>query len=128
VADKLKKWKDVSIKQYILAEYPKYMSKLMLETTIHGNLDLFIEGYFDGAEVGSPSVPSTYQKLLRQRIAFSKDQVLLVSHCIHNVRAARQAGIGVILVASHLEDYQALSAEDRKNFPVIRGLHELEFA
>lgn len=76
--------------------------KTILSHTNHADLSLIVDSFMD-TSMGPLEEVATYRKVLG-RLALPPEDVLLLTHSAVKGLAAHQAGLGVVLVATHRED------------------------
>ena len=84
--------KKQGIQLYLHSEMSKYVTKLAMEASIHGNLDLLVDGYFHRQTEGPLTVPTTYTNLFaKKKIPFDISETLFVSHSLSQVCTVHMA-------------------------------------
>lgn len=125
VNSQLKKWHDEKgTKLYVVSNGWADATKRFLTKTNHGNLEVLIEGHFD-TTLGSLNDPSTYDKVL-ELIKVPAENVLFLTKCAEEGRAALQAGLNSILVLTHRRNIEKLDEESKK-LPRVRSFNDLVF-
>ncbi|OTF73016.1 enolase-phosphatase E-1-like protein [Euroglyphus maynei] len=125
VAITVQRWKNnKAIKLYILSNGWSEASKRFMSKTSHGDLNLVIDDHFD-TSIGTLLNPETFTKVaatIGQRPA----DVVFLTKSAEQGKAAKQAGMNVILVLTHGAAVdQAL--EICRDIPIARTFTDIEF-
>ncbi|KAI2807764.1 hypothetical protein RDWZM_005230 [Blomia tropicalis] len=125
VAVTIQKWRcDLNVRLYILSNGWAEATKKFMSKTSHGDLNLLIEGHFDTSS-GPLTEPSTFKKVVEQ-IGANTSDVLFLTKSPEEGKAAKDAGLNVILVLTHRGSVdQALQM--CKDIPIARTFTEIEF-
>ncbi len=124
VGIQIKSWKEMDVKLYVLSNTWVEATKKFLSKTTQGDLNLMIDGHFDASD-GSLSDKETYVKLVT-KIGLTADQVLFLTKSAEEAKAAKEAGLPIVLVMTHRKNIEKLT-EEEKALPRIRSFNELEF-
>jgi enolase-phosphatase E1 len=124
VGIQVRKWKDMDIKIYVVSNTWVEGTKKFLSKTSMGDLNLMIDGHYDYS-VGSPTAAETYTKLIG-KIGQTAGDVLFLTKYPPRAKAAKDAGLKIVLVLSHRWEITKLT-EEEKAYPRIRSMNELEF-
>ncbi|XP_054165642.1 enolase-phosphatase E1-like [Oppia nitens] len=120
-----RKWKDMDVKLYVLSNGWTEFTKKALSKTTHGDLNLLIDGHFDNTE-GQLNNKETFTKLLT-KLKAKPEECLFMTKSGEEARAAKEAGISILLVLTHRKNIEKLT-EEEKQLPRIRSFNELEFS
>lgn len=124
VGIQVRKWKDMDIKIYVLSNTWVEGTKKFLSKTSMGDLNLMIDGHYDTTE-GSLTAAETYTKLIG-KIGQPAGEVLFLTKDPPQAKAAKDAGLNIVLVLTHRKAIEKLT-EEEKAYPRIRSMNELEF-
>lgn len=125
VFNRFKQWAQEAIKFYVFSNTWVEAQKTFLHNTNHGDLTNLISGYFDN-DFGQLIDPNSWRHLCTQ-IKESPQDVLFLTKAPQEARAAAEAGLSVVLVLTHRHNVKAVSEEDRRRFPYVRILNDLDW-
>ncbi|KAH7640102.1 enolase-phosphatase E1 [Dermatophagoides farinae] len=125
VAITVQRWKNTkAIKLYILSNGWAEASRKFMSKTSHGDLNLVIDDHFD-TSIGPLLNPETFTKVAA-KIGQSLADVIFLTKSAEQGKAAKQAGMNVILVLTHGPAVdQAL--EICRDIPIARTFTDIEF-
>jgi len=104
VAPQLRAWQAEGIALYVYSSGSVAAQKLFFRYSEAGDLSALFSGHFD-TENGHKREVQSYQRIA-QAIATPPDEILFLSDVVEELDAAREAGLGTVLV-DRLEDYPA---------------------
>ena len=87
----------------------------LLARTNHSDLSLIIRSFVD-TELGPMEEAATYRAVLK-RLGLGAEETLFLTHSARKAVAAHQAGLNVVMVATHRED----EARERSFSPVVQS-------
>ncbi|KAH9404923.1 Enolase-phosphatase E1 [Tyrophagus putrescentiae] len=87
----------------------------LLARTNHSDLSLIIRSFVD-TELGPMEEAATYRAVLK-RLGLGPEETLFLTHSARKAVAAHQAGLNVVMVATHRED----EARERSFSPVVQS-------
>lgn len=126
VAIQIKRWRcDFGIKLYVFSNGWTEATKRFMAKTSHGDLNLLIDDHFDNTQ-GPLTNPATFQKIL-QTIEMEPSRVLFLTKSVEEGKAAKRAGLKVVLVMTHRRTIARLSDKDLDTWQIIRTFNELSF-
>ncbi|XP_017494780.1 PREDICTED: enolase-phosphatase E1-like, partial [Rhagoletis zephyria] len=123
VAVHIQKWA-TELKLYVLSNSWAEASRKFLQKTSNGDLNALIVKQFD-TTLGQLTSPATYQNL----IAKTKDQpanTVFLTMGIDEAKAAKAAGLQVVLVLTHSEEVDAIT-DTVSDIPIARSFTQIEF-
>lgn len=125
VAIQVKKWKDEQVKIYVLSNGWAEATKKFLSKTNHGDLSPMLDGLYDAKSEGPLTDKETYTKLIG-KLGLAAGDVLLLTKAADQAKAAKEAGLAILLVLTHRKNIEKLSEEEKK-MPRVRSFNEIEF-
>lgn len=125
VPNKLKKWFAEGIKFYVFSNTWVEAQKALLKNTNHGDLTNLISGHYDN-DFGSLNEAESWRRLATD-IGQQPSDILFLTKSTTEAKAASEAGLAVCLVLTHRHNVKGVSAEDRRRFPFVRTLNELDW-
>lgn len=127
VAKNVKIWHELGIKIYIYSNAWIKSQQMFLKKTNHGSLFEMITGFFDTSDIGLPTDPNSFTKLIQQ-IAIPAGDCVFLTKGIEEGKAAKVAGVHSILVISHQHQLKRYGASDLEQFARLRSFDELLFS
>ena len=125
VAIQIKKWKEEQIKIFVLSNGWVEATKKFLSKTNHGDLGILLDGHYDSKTEGSLTDKETYTKLVG-KLQLTPADVLFLTKAADQAKAAKDAGLSILLVLTHRKNIEKLS-EEEKQMPRVRSFNEIEF-
>lgn len=122
VKENFMKWIEKGLKIYIYSSGSVEAQKLIFGYSTHGDLNVFLSGYFD-TNVGHKQEAPSYQNIL-DAIELKGENVLFLSDIPNEVIAADAVGINCIILDRPNNPIE-LSEEIRKKFKVIKTFNEI---
>lgn len=95
-----------------------------MSKTSHGDLGILIDGQFD-TSLGSLKEAATYRKLI-EAIKEDPKEVTFLTKSPSEGKAAKAAGLNVVLVITHTPTAEAAS-QSSKDIPIARSFTQVEF-
>lgn len=125
VPNRVRVWFAEGIRFYVFSNTWVEAQKALLRNTNHGDLTNLISGHYDN-DFGPILEPNTWRRLCAE-LGQSPNEVLFLTKSPMEGRAAREAGVNVVLVLTHRHNVKAISQEDREIFPFVRTLNDLSW-
>ncbi|MBO7942765.1 acireductone synthase, partial [Streptomyces sp. S9] len=101
-APALQRWKDAGLRLYVYSSGSVPAQRLLFGHSDVGDLTDLFSGFFD-TEVGGKREAASYQRI-RESIGLPGEEILFLSDVVEELDAAREAGLGTVLV-DRREDY-----------------------
>ncbi|MET4729664.1 enolase-phosphatase E1 [Lysobacter enzymogenes] len=101
-APALQRWKDAGLRLYVYSSGSVPAQRLLFGHSDAGDLTDLFSGFFD-TEVGGKREAASYQRI-RESIGLPGEEILFLSDVVEELDAAREAGLGTVLV-DRREDY-----------------------
>lgn len=121
----IQKWKtELQLKLYILSNGWTEATKKFMSKTSHGDLGALIDGHFD-TSLGPLKETGTYRKLI-ESIKEDPKEITFLTKSAAEGKAAKEAGLNVILVLTHTSTVEAVS-QSCKDIPIARSFTQVEF-
>lgn len=124
VAVNMRRWHEWGIKLYIFSNAWSKSQQAFMKQTNHGNLFDLITGYYDTTDIGPPTDPASFTKLLTT-IGLPGEEVVFLTKGAEEGNAAKSVGIHSILVVSHQHQLKRYAEEDLRSFERLRSFDEL---
>ncbi|KAH9391161.1 Enolase-phosphatase E1 [Tyrophagus putrescentiae] len=125
VAVHIQKWKtELQLKLFIFSNGWTEATKKFMSKTSHGDLNALIDDHFD-TSLGSLKDAATYRKLI-ERIKEDPKEVTFLTKSASEGKAAKAAGLNVVLVLTHTATVEAVSTSC-KDIPIARSFTQVEF-
>ena len=96
VPNAFKKWRMANIGIYIYSSGSVLSQRLLFGTTVHGDLTVYIDGFFDTA-VGKKTDPESYGRI-SEKIGKDKKNLIFISDSDREILAARESGMHALLI------------------------------
>lgn len=127
VATQLQNWRtNLGIRLFVLSNGWSVATRKFMEKTSKGDLSLLVSDFWD-TDIGELTRPETY-RLVIERIGEQPEEIVFLSKNLDEARAAKSAGLVVVLVLTHRSQVTAVSEACRvENIPHIRSFDELNF-
>ena len=115
VPEAFKKWRGANIEIYIYSSGSALSQRLLFATTVHGDLTVYIDGFFD-TSVGKKTDPESYSRIA-QKIGKNKKNLIFISDSDQEIRAASESGMNALLIdRNSASDLRNTSGEFIKDF------------
>ena len=101
-APALQRWKDAGLRLYVYSSGSVPAQRLLFGHSDAGDLTDLFSGFFD-TEVGGKREAASYQRI-RESIGLPGEEIAFLSDVVEELDAAREAGLGTVLV-DRREDY-----------------------
>ncbi|WP_064749677.1 acireductone synthase [Lysobacter antibioticus] len=101
-APALRRWKDAGLRLYVYSSGSVPAQRLLFGHSDAGDLTELFSGWFD-TEVGGKRERDSYARIV-ESIGLPADEILFLSDVVEELDAARDAGVGTVLV-DRREDY-----------------------
>ncbi|QQP96664.1 acireductone synthase [Lysobacter enzymogenes] len=101
-APALRQWKDAGLRLYVYSSGSVPAQRLLFGHSDAGDLTGLFSGFFD-TEVGGKREAASYAHI-RDSIGLPGDEILFLSDVVEELDAAREAGLGTVLL-DRLDDY-----------------------
>ncbi len=96
VLEAIKRWRNAKMRIYIYSSGSALSQRLLFSTTVHGDLTIYIDGFFDTA-VGKKTDPESYGRI-SERIGEDKKNLIFISDADREILAARESGMHALLI------------------------------
>ncbi|XP_076058469.1 enolase-phosphatase E1-like [Oratosquilla oratoria] len=121
VVTALESWDEAGLEKFLFSSGSIEAQKLLFRHSLFGDLLHYFQGYFD-TTTGRKRDAMSYKKISKA-IGYMPSMVLFVTDVEAEARAAREAGMKVVL--SVRDGTAPLSDEDKLNYPVIYSFDSL---
>ncbi|WP_046657014.1 acireductone synthase [Lysobacter capsici] len=101
-APALRQWKDRGLRLYVYSSGSVPAQRLLFGHSDAGDLTELFSGWFD-TEVGGKREAASYARIV-EAIGLPADEIVFLSDVVEELDAAREAGVGTVLV-DRLDDY-----------------------
>ncbi|SDY95795.1 enolase-phosphatase E1 [Lysobacter sp. yr284] len=101
-APALRQWKDAGLRLYVYSSGSVPAQRLLFGHSDAGDLTELFSGFFD-TEVGGKREAASYERI-RESIGLPGDEIVFLSDVVEELDAARDAGLGTVLL-DRLQDY-----------------------
>jgi len=101
-APALRQWKDQGLRLYVYSSGSVPAQRLLFGHSDAGDLTELFSGWFD-TEVGGKREAASYARIV-EAIGLPADEIVFLSDVVEELDAAREAGVGTVLV-DRLDDY-----------------------
>lgn len=101
-APALRQWKDAGLRLYVYSSGSVPAQRLLFGHSDAGDLTELFSGFFD-TEVGGKREAASYERI-RDSIGLPGEEILFLSDVVEELDAARDAGLGTVLL-DRLQDY-----------------------
>ncbi|MBW8811378.1 MAG: acireductone synthase [Lysobacter sp.] len=101
-APALRQWKDAGLRLYVYSSGSVPAQRLLFGHSDAGDLTELFSGWFD-TEVGGKREAASYARIV-EAIGLPADEIVFLSDVVEELDAARDAGVGTVLV-DRLDDY-----------------------
>ncbi|KRB07055.1 acireductone synthase [Lysobacter sp. Root690] len=101
-APALRQWKDQGLRLYVYSSGSVPAQRLLFGHSDAGDLTELFSGWFD-TEVGGKREAASYARIV-EAIGLPADEIVFLSDVVEELDAARDAGVGTVLV-DRLDDY-----------------------
>ncbi|MFQ6310685.1 acireductone synthase [Lysobacter capsici] len=101
-APALRQWKDRGLRLYVYSSGSVPAQRLLFGHSDAGDLTELFSGWFD-TEVGGKRDAASYARIV-EAIGLPADEIVFLSDVVEELDAAREAGVGTVLV-DRLDDY-----------------------
>lgn len=101
-APALQRWKDAGLRLYVYSSGSVPAQRLLFGHSDAGDLTELFSGFFD-TEVGGKREAASYQRI-GESIGLPGDEIVFLSDVVEELDAAREAGLGTVLL-DRREDY-----------------------
>lgn len=101
-APALRQWKDAGLRLYVYSSGSVPAQRLLFGHSDAGDLTELFSGWFD-TEVGGKREAASYARIV-EAIGVPADEIVFLSDVVEELDAARDAGVGTVLV-DRLDDY-----------------------
>jgi len=127
VAVHIQKWCSAKIKLYIVSNGWAEATKRFMSKTSHGDLTALIADEFDPT-IGPLTSAGTFKKIL-DKIKEKPEEVIFLTKVPAEGKAAKEAGMGVILVITHNKGVDTAKEEviGEQEIPIARSFTQIEF-